>query len=257
MGGIDYGAEAEEAPDTLLRWGSPGDLAPLPQSGAEVRELGELFRRRASPDLRACEIVTGPTATKRALAERARGKRYLHLATHAWFVDADLSLSQLGALDLAFGARGAGRAVSPMVMCGLALAGANRIGDHGRAAGIMTAEEICNLPLAGCELAVLSACQTALGHRRPGQALASLQKALRIAGARWTLSSLWRVRDDAARVFMAEFYQHVFRGEALHEAVWQAKLAMRKQRRADGQPQFGVRDWAVWRLDGPALQPTR
>ena len=255
MGGIDYEQAVGSAPDSLKRWGSPGELEALPGSFAEVNELGVLFREAASVDASAVEVVTGAVATKQVLLEKCREKRFLHLATHAWFVDADTSLGGLGSFNLgALGGDSVAAGLSPMVLCGLALAGANSTDVDGRAAGVVTAEELGNLPLRGCELAVLSACQTALGHRRPGQGLASLQKALRIAGARWTLTSLWRVPDEAARLLMTEFYRRVLSGEGFRSALWNAKRALRAMRKQDGSPRFGPRDWAVWVLRGPVVR---
>ena len=62
------------------------------------------------------------------------------------------------------------RGSSPMVLCGLALAGANLPADElGRFPGLVTAEEIAGWDLVDCELAVLSACDTNVGIRRAGQ----------------------------------------------------------------------------------------
>jgi len=48
---------------------------------------------------------------------------------------------------------------------------------------LITAEEIASLDLTQCELAVLSACDTNDGERRAGLGVASLQRALQMAGA--------------------------------------------------------------------------
>jgi CHAT domain-containing protein len=49
---------------------------------------------------------------------------------------------------------------NPMVRTGLVLAGANRLGHE----ATLTAEQTAGLDLRGTELAVLSACETGLGH---------------------------------------------------------------------------------------------
>lgn len=61
----------------------------------------------------------------------------------------------------------------PGLLSGLALAGANRPTEEDD--GILTAEEISSLDLGGCELAVLSACETGLGRTAGGEGLLGLQ----------------------------------------------------------------------------------
>ena len=114
----------------------------------------------------------------------------------------------------------------------------------GRVPGMLTAEELCSLDLSGCELAVLSACETNVGIRRAGQGIQSLQAALYAGGARTSISSLWKVPDTATRQLMEAFYTGIWKqklGKA--EALWQAKQALRN----DGAP---LRDWAAWVLTG-------
>ena len=132
-----------------------------------------------------------------------------------------------------------------MALCGLALAGANLGPDAlGRVPGILTAEELCSLDLSQCELAVLSACETNVGIRRAGQGIQSLQAALYAAGARTSITSLWKVDDAATRRLFEVFYTNLWiekMGKA--EALWQAKCTLREE----GHP---VRDWAGWVLTG-------
>ena len=135
--------------------------------------------------------------------------------------------------------------LAPMTLCGLALAGANKGRDSlGRVPGILTAEELCSLDLSQCELAVLSACETNVGIRRAGQGIQSLQSALYAAGARTSITSLWKVDDAATRKLMERFYGYLWldgmtKADALRKA--QGDL------RAEGHP---VRDWAAWVLSG-------
>ena len=101
--------------------------------------------------------------------------------------------------------------LSPLVLCGLALSGANLPPNElGRTPGILTAEEILGLDLSRCQLATLSACDTSLGVRRAGQGYASLRAALLGAGARWVLTSLWKVGDQATMELMREFYRRLW-----------------------------------------------
>jgi CHAT domain-containing protein len=65
--------------------------------------------------------------------------------------------------------------------------------------------EIAGLQL-GDGLAILSACETALGERLPGAALISMAAAFSLGGAQSVVASLWRVNDEATRDFMVAFH---------------------------------------------------
>ena len=127
---------------------------------------------------------------------------------------------------------------APETLCGLALAGANRGADSlGRVPGILTAEELASFDLRGCELAVLSACETNVGLRRAGQGIQSLQTALHAAGARTAITSLWKVDDAATRRLFELFYTKLWQEKlGKREALWKAKMACapRATRRATG-----------------------
>jgi CHAT domain-containing protein len=98
---------------------------------------------------------------------------------------------------------------------------------------------------------VLSACDTNIGERRAGQGVASLQKALQMAGARGVVTSLWKVPDEATKELMLDFYRRMWveqkpKGQALKEA--QRKL--RDAKDEQGNPKHTLRDWAAWVLTG-------
>ncbi len=137
------------------------------------------------------------------------------------------------------------KGMSPMLLCGLALAGANLPEDAvGRAPGLITADELSTLDLSNCELAVLSACDTNVGERRAGQGVASLQKALQMAGARSVITSLWKVPDEATKELMLDFYRRLWlEKKPKWQALWEAKMELRNKRRP-------VREWAAWVLTG-------
>lgn len=74
------------------------------------------------------------------------------------------------------------------------------------------------------ELLVLSACETAQGDERATLGLAGI--ALR-AGARSTVSTLWRVSDRSTAILMGEFYNRLTISEITKaEALHQAQLAL-------------------------------
>ena len=100
----------------------------------------------------------------------------------------------------------------PGLLSGLVWAGAGnphrpglRALDLG--AGLMTAEEVAELDLGGCALAVLSACETGLGRTAGGEGVLGLQRAFGEAGCRTVIASLWKVDDEATRALMGHFYR--------------------------------------------------
>jgi len=144
------------------------------------------------------------------------------------------------------------RGMAPVLLCGIALAGANLPADAlGRIPRIVTAEEISGWDLSNCELAVLSACDTNVGVRRAGQGVASLQKALHMAGARSVVTSLWKVPDEATKELMVDFYQRLWvEKKPKAQALWEAKMALRARKDEQGRPLYSTRDWAAWVLTG-------
>ena len=76
------------------------------------------------------------------------------------------------------------------------------------------------------ELLVLSACETALGHRRASLGLAGIAVH---SGARSTIASLWQVDDQATADLMNQLYQRLSQPEKTvnrAEALRQAQLAL-------------------------------
>jgi CHAT domain-containing protein len=102
-----------------------------------------------------------------------------------------------------------------MLLSGVALAGANREVVHtkgevngGDKEGLLFALEAEGLNLDNTELVVLSACDTANGVVDYSEGVYGLARALRTAGARNVLVTLWQLDDGLARDFMVDFYKN-------------------------------------------------
>lgn len=84
-----------------------------------------------------------------------------------------------------------------------------------------------------CGLVVLSACETALGRRHP-DSLIGLANAFLIAGAQAVVATLWKVRDDATRALMEDFYRGLADGLSAAAALRHAQeQALESPARAD------------------------
>jgi len=136
------------------------------------------------------EVWTGAEAREERLRGLARPPRVLHLATHGFYHAPTTPQDR------------------PLLLAGMALAGANLALREASQDGILYAIEAQDLDLEGTELVVLSACETARGQVDYGEGVSGQARALRTAGARYVLVALRPVDDRTARDFMVNFYRH-------------------------------------------------
>jgi CHAT domain-containing protein len=210
---------------------------PLPASGREVRAVSDVWRRAHDDEARAT-VLEGPLASEAAFKQQAGNHRVLHLATHTFFWNAPCAdgASPLSRARSMVERPMVARVQNPVILSGLALAGAN----HARAAadandGLLTAEEISGLDLSGVEWVVLSACDTGAGAVQTNEGVFGLQRAFRVAGARTVIMTLWPVDDSAAAQWTRRLYEHRFaRGETTSRALRLATLSALEERRARG-----------------------
>ena len=175
----------------LLAVGRPdfrGQLNDLPATEAEVKAIAALF---------AVAPLTGKEATKLHVRQQMTQARYLHLATHGLINEA-----------------------APMYSA-IALTRAD--GDD----GLLTARELIDLDLSS-ELAVLSACETALGKQTSGEGVLGLTWALFSAGVRSSVVTEWSVEDTSTSILMTGFYTRLRRQARTNkaEALRQAQLSL-------------------------------
>ena len=258
---------------------SGAHYSPLPATGTEANAAADSFSRAYHGR---ADVLVGSHATKEALSRLLPGHRYLHLATHGYFAPPSVksaanpdptsltseSAGWLGRSDI--------EGFYPGLLSGLAWAGANKpptdpatgLVDVG--AGTMTAEEVGSLDLSGCELAVLSACETGLGRTAGGEGVLGLQRAFHQAGCRTVVASLWKVDDSATAALMTRFYEHLWAEKLTPmESLRKAQLDMLEGRlpvvgtgRGIGAPQpadprvsrvgkrVHPRYWAAWTVSG-------
>ncbi|EHQ26995.1 CHAT domain-containing tetratricopeptide repeat protein [Mucilaginibacter paludis] len=122
----------------------------------------------------------------------------------------------------------------PLQRSGLLFSGANKtwMGEQvvsEREDGILTAAEITNLNLSKVGLVVMSACRTALGDISGDESAYGLESATKLAGAKNTIMSLWRISDTESPVFMTNIYHYLAQNNSLHEAFRKTQLLLSKQ----------------------------
>ncbi len=216
FGGIRYDPDSTIQEDNALRSGSWNYLKGTEK---EVDQIGQTMHASGlQPDIR-----KGYAATEEVFKMIGRSDgvtsshpvttspRVLHFATHGFFYPNPGNKKEGGAMrneepvfkvsDL------------PMMRSGLVLAGGNYAWKSREPYrpdledGILTAYEIAQMDLSHTELVVLSACETGLGDIQGDEGVYGLQRAFKIAGAKYLIMSLWRVPDVATQELMTAFYQ--------------------------------------------------
>lgn len=216
-----------------LHYGA-GAFAPLPRTAGEIDSVARAFT--AAAEEAPVRLLRGDDATAERFGLEAAGATFVHVATHGWCKAPrnapDFRQNWLG--NGLFGRpqrRAAGADADEAA--GIALSGA--CATDVRDPGCLGADALSRLDLSQCHLAVLSACETGLGTVSAGEGLLGLRRALRLAGARSSLTTVWRVEDAATARWMAAFYAALWtQGKPPAAALRAAQLAMLAALRADG-----------------------
>ncbi len=181
----------------------------LPESETEALELRQILKKTGH----IVQLDTGYMATEESikrLGTEGMSPYILHIATHGFFFPDPKNRNEgRGMRD---GEQVFKMSEHPMMRSGLMLAGAQEAwatgkAPEGREDGILTAYEISQLNLSNTELVVLSACETGLGDIEGNEGVYGLQRAFKIAGAKYLIMSLWKVSDKSTRELMSEFYR--------------------------------------------------
>ncbi len=260
VGAPDYGVLPAPVPDAQrgaarligdpCSGGLP-ELPPLPGTATEVEAVVRTWPGRV-------DTLEGAAAGEAAFKRMAPGHEVLHVATHG-VVARDTCAAATG------GQRGVGglepvaaprqprvHAVAagappsapahlqpPSPWLGrrvwLALAGANEARAHteDENEGLLTAEEVQTLDLAGTDWVVLSACHSGLGRAWSREGTLGMRRAFHLAGARTVIASAWSVEDDATREWMDALYEARRRiGPDAARDVRAASRAVLQRRRA-------------------------
>jgi CHAT domain-containing protein len=89
----------------------------------------------------------------------------------------------------------------------------------------LTAEEIFGLDMRA-DLVTLSACESGVNERRPGDELIGLTRALIYAGTPSVVVSLWSVDEISTSILMVKFYEALKGGATKAEALQKAQVEL-------------------------------
>ena len=159
-------------------------LGDLDGARAEAREIASLQQ-----DAMAVQLLLDRQATETAVRETIQGKRWVHLATHGFALEADcLEVDRLAPT------------LHPLLYNGVML------GSSDSDDGWWTGQEIAALDLSGTDCVVLSACESAAGELS-GDGLHGLRRAFELTGAHSTVLALWAIDDTSTRDWMVSLYR--------------------------------------------------
>jgi len=207
----------------------------LEWTNKEAEDIAKILKENKA----SINLLNGKKATEtsfKKIGTNTPSPRILHLATHGYFFPDPKKDAKTG-----FRA-----SEHPLIRSGLILAGANhawRGGNvpAGQEDGILTAYEIAQMDLSNTELVVLSACNTGLGDIEGNEGVYGLQRAFKMAGAKYILMSLWSVDDKKTYEFMTRFYElYQTEGKSIPEAYQMTQNEMRKKYALP----FNPRNWA-------------
>jgi CHAT domain-containing protein len=258
VGGVDYeragvGTKELPLPESSVvagvdRGPRGASFTAIPQTKVEVEKFHDRFDKGTTT------LLLGAEATEAGVRAGVKGKRFVHIATHGFAREDLLAGLYSRKIEEAWTSADRERQLAvghdPMLLSGLAMAGANpregALGDD----GILTALEASYLDLDGVELVTLSACKTARGTAESGEGVLGLVSGFQMAGARHVIASLWKVDDEATRRLMEGLYERLLSTDTAHspaDALRETALALRKWKDLDGKARFAApRYWAAF-----------
>ncbi len=203
----------------------------LPGTEIEGEKIAKILRVKP---------VTAAKALKPLVSKAQKAPYILHIATHGYFlgditpeldtINQNFMLSSLSASErFQVGTR-----QNPLLRSGLAFAGVNTMLNGGKLPeeaedGLLTSLDVQSINLAGTELVVTSACETALGDLYTGETLIGLRRSFIQAGAKTVIISLWKVEDVATTILMQYFYYYLLKAKlSKAEALRKAKSSLQR-----------------------------
>ena len=238
---------------------------PLPETKTEVENISALLKGH---NYDAPAIYAGDEGTEESFkALSGKRTRIIHLATHGCYITPDeadrqrksdmqqrLAILRVGN-DNALGTEeDEALTRSYLAMSGGKMCLTSDTVPEGLDDGLLTAQEISRLDLRGCDLVVLSACETGLGDIT-SEGVMGLQRGFKKAGVQSIVMSLWKVADRPTQEFMTEFYRHLTAGEGKRASFLAAQHFLKEKYptnlpQDDGRPPY----WASFIILDPEVR---
>ncbi len=205
-------------------------FSPLPGTEIEGEKIAKLLGVKS---------ITEAKALKPLVSRTQKSPYILHIATHGYFLeDITPNLETINQNFLLFNLSASerlhlGGMQNPLLRSGLAFAGVNTMLNGGilpeeAEDGLLTALDVQSIDLAGTELVITSACETALGDIHTGETVIGLRRSFIQAGAKTVIMSLWKVDDVATTILMEHFYNYLLQAKlSKAEALRKAKSDIR------------------------------
>ncbi|MBK9190681.1 MAG: tetratricopeptide repeat protein [Crocinitomicaceae bacterium] len=237
MGGVNYQSEKEsesEKPKEVWNY--------LPGSLTETEAINSFLLKKKF----GVNYFNGSNASEEIFKEKITSSSIVHIATHGFFfpdpeqVKEEMKTnSEQSEEEIKF--RGTTNYANwsfvnnknPLMRSGIVLANANDVWNRDPLAegedGILTAQEVSNLDLRNTKLVVLSACETGLGDIKGSEGVFGLQRAFKMAGAKYLIMSLWQVPDKETSEFMILFYKNLIKLKDIPSAFQKTQKVMREK----------------------------
>ena len=238
---------------------------PLPETKTEVDNISALLKGH---NYDAPAIYAGDEGTEESFkALSGKRTRIIHLATHGCYITPDEAdrqrkseMQQRLAILRVGNDKGLGTEEdealtrSYLAMSGGKMCWTSDTIPEGLDDGLLTAQEISRLDLRGCDLVVLSACETGLGDIT-SEGVMGLQRGFKKAGVQSIVMSLWKVADRPTQEFMTEFYRHLTAGEGKRASFLAAQRFLKEKYPTnlpndDGRPPY----WASFIILDPEVR---
>lgn len=175
-----------------------GTVTDLP---ATLKEIQTIMDIRHNP---ADTLLTGENATDENFMHLLES-RYpmVHISTHGYFAG-----NMDSGTDLKPATTDQSMSKSGLIFAGVSSALTDRDFNTNLFDGVLSASEVARFNMRGTDFVTLSACQTALGEIT-ADGVFGMQRALKMAGAKGLMVSLWSVDDHSSYKLFSFFYEEL------------------------------------------------
>ena len=212
LAGAPNFAQIDGRPDATARQTceqvTPRGFLPIPHAKQELLNLREILSTLPGSQSEVTMLI-GKEATSEHVKANLPGADIIHFATHAFALAENCAPASSRSATVISTTK-PDAAVSQLAS---ALAFApdtidNQIPES--SGSILTSEQLATLDLTRARWLVLSACDSGVGPIQRGEGVFGMRRALRIAGVKTVVMSLWEADDEATAAVMQSLYRAKF-----------------------------------------------